>query len=235
MKARFIKPFKLDTPSGPMTINVGDEWNLTRTTDGSAVIVMGHGIQQKVPEEYFELPDRKVKESKTMKLTKARLKQMIKEELTRAKLLSERTIADVAAEQGVGPGEDDGPLDEMATFQQVARDKGVNPDDDAEWKRTISFKKWFKKLDANPRFGHEDFKLDPGGRREVPSSTRSGGTRSSSETYYDFSVTFDAAKKAEWPDDLAANWKIRWSAYYSEYIIKTDIRSDLGVRGRDLD
>ena len=36
---------------------------------------------QKVPEEYFELPDRKVKESKSMKLTKARLKQIIKEEL----------------------------------------------------------------------------------------------------------------------------------------------------------
>ena len=81
MKARFIKQFKLDTPSGPLTINVGDEWTLTRTTDGSAVIVMGHGIQQKVPEEYFELPDRKVKESKTMKLTKAKLKRIIKEEI----------------------------------------------------------------------------------------------------------------------------------------------------------
>jgi|15BtaG_2_1085339.scaffolds.fasta_scaffold27089_2 hypothetical protein len=81
MKARFIKPFKLDTPSGPMTINVGDEWNLTRTTDGSAVIVMGHGIQQKVPKEYFELVGRKVRESKSMKLTKARLQQIIKEEI----------------------------------------------------------------------------------------------------------------------------------------------------------
>jgi len=64
-----------------MTINVGDEWNLTRTTDGSAVIVMGHGIQQKVPKEYFELVGRKVRESKSMKLTKARLQQIIKEEI----------------------------------------------------------------------------------------------------------------------------------------------------------
>ena len=114
MKARFIKPFKLDTPSGPMTINVGDEWNLTRTTDGSAVIVMGHGIQQKVPKEYFELVGRKVRESKTMKLTKARLKQIIKEELE-AVLDGDGDLMDE-----LFPGEEDSLMQEEATALTIA-------------------------------------------------------------------------------------------------------------------
>ena len=163
-----------------------------------------------------------------MKLTKARLKRMIKEELTRAKLLSERTIADVAAEQGVGPGEDDGPLDEMATFQQVARDKGVNPDDDAEWKKVISFRQWLDGAIKDIRgLTSMHFKLDPDGRRV---SSRGGSTK---KTYYDLSVSLSVAKMIEWPDDLGANWKIKWSAYAGKYLIETDVQSGLGVTARD--
>ena len=81
MKVKFIKEFEFESMSGTQTIKVGDERNLKKTSDGSAVIVMGHGVQQKVPEEYFELAGGKVEESNKMKLTKARLKEMVGAEL----------------------------------------------------------------------------------------------------------------------------------------------------------
>ena len=81
MKVKFIKEFEFESMSGMQTIKVGDERNLKKTSDGSAVIVMGHNVHQKVPEEYFKLADKKVEESNKFKLTKARLKQIIKEEL----------------------------------------------------------------------------------------------------------------------------------------------------------
>tara|TARA_R110000824_G_scaffold56585_5_gene154796 strand:- start:253 stop:1074 length:822 start_codon:yes stop_codon:yes gene_type:complete len=179
-------------------------------------------------DDYLRESKKLTKGKNQMKLTKEKLKRMIKEELTRAKLLSERTIADVAAEQGVGPGEDDGPLDEMATIQQVARDKGVNPDDDAEWKKVISFRQWLDHAILDLRgLGAHNFKLDPDARRSA------GGRGSTKKTYYDLSVSIGVAKMIEWPDDLGANWKIKWVAYDKRYLIETDVQSGLGVTARD--
>ena len=149
------------------------------------------------------------------KLSKARLKQIIKEEVSKTIKLEEDTIADVAAARGVAPPADE-ELAEMASIGQMAADRGVAPEVN---ERAQALKDWFEEMQfgAVYNLGRADFILD----HKVTD-------QGEAQNVYVLYVTPAAAAIVDWPEQLDTDaWDITWNKYRDNdngaYSIETDI------------
>ena len=149
------------------------------------------------------------------KLSKARLKQIIKEEVAKTIKLTEATIADVAAEHGVVPPEEE-ELGEMASIGQVAADRGAAPEVDP---RAKALNDWY---DEN--WG---FSSDESAGSFVLAKTREAPQGKNGPVYMIY-ASKAVAERVEWPDHLDTEaWTITWSKRAKNnlpvYAIETDI------------
>jgi len=149
------------------------------------------------------------------KLSKARLKQIIKEEVAKTIKLTEATIADVAASRGIVPPADE-ELAEMASISQVADDRGVAPEVN---ERVKALKDWFEEMQFSVAYnlGRADFILD----HKVTD-------QGEAQNVYVLYVTPAAAAIVDWPEQLDTDaWDITWNKYRDNdngaYSIETDI------------
>ena len=170
-----------------------------------------------------------------MKLSKARIKQIIKEEVSNIIKLKERTIADVAAERGVTPAEDEEPLAEKApgrgdhgSIRRSAWDRGIEPEPTGA-RRAAELIKWHK---HNARWislitdADLDFKLD--------THVRARPNGRGLEKIYVLYISLSVSEKLDWPKKLGAdNWEIVWDDDYAgagggrgTYVVTTDIQAD---------
>jgi len=146
-----------------------------------------------------------------MKLTKAKLKQIIKEEVKKFSL-RERTIADVALEQGIRTDEE--PLDEMASIGDMARQRGVlHPEERPEFVKATAFLKWLH------------LQRDAGFLRNSRNPLGVGV-----ENLYVVYINRNDADNIDWPENLAAAWELEWDDKRKVYRILTDVNSETGAK-----
>ena len=165
-----------------------------------------------------------------MKLSKARIKQIIKEEVSEIIKLKERTLADVAAERGVAPSEDEEPMAEnspaFGTLGRRAQRAGVGP---APPDRAGELIEWHKSLAHRINLFTDadiDFKLD--------TRVRSRPSGRGLEVVYVLYVSLAVAAKLPWPKELGADdWELTWDEDYAgaagnrgTYVVTTDIQED---------
>jgi hypothetical protein len=150
-----------------------------------------------------------------MKLIVENWNKFLKEEIAKTIKLKERTIADVAAEQGVVPPPDE-ELAEMASISQVADDRGVTPEVN---ERAKALKDWFEEMQFGAAYnlGRADFILD----HKVTD-------QGEAQNVYVLYATPAAAAIVDWPEQLDTDaWNITWNKYRDRdsgaYAIETDI------------
>jgi hypothetical protein len=169
-----------------------------------------------------------------MKLSTARIKQIIKEEVSKIIKLNERTLADVAAERGVVPAEDEEPMAENSdwgahygSIGRRAQLSGVGPAPPTA-DRAAELIKWHKSLAHRINLFTDadlDFKLD--------TRVRSRPSGRGLEVVYVLYVSLAIAAKLPWPEELGADdWELTWDEDYAgagggrgTYVVTTDIEA----------